>query len=200
MNFPESEMTVRMGRWFEAWGYQWWVEMPSCGSCIDMIGRRGNFLVAIEMKVCLSWKVIRQAALAQLDAHESYVAVLTKPKNTSLEKCRRVGVGVLRVGRDVQVLVSPRNKHTFEGHIKNMLRYTDEFECGGVAGLPCLLGGGPAQDVYRKVQAYREAHPKATWREVFDKIPNHYSHVASMQGAMRIVRERLVARDRRRSH
>lgn len=40
-----------------------------------------------------------------------------------------------------------------------------------------------------EVEEYRRKYPKVTWKELYEKIPNHYSSYRSMQGAMRMIPE-----------
>ena len=79
---------------------------------------------------------------------------------------------------------------------EKMVRALVGTEPGGVAGLPTLRGLGPAQDCYRALTAYREAHPKATWVEIYREVPNHYANAKSMASAMSIVKDRLMRRAR----
>ncbi|GAG36697.1 unnamed protein product, partial [marine sediment metagenome] len=60
------------------------------------------------------------------------------------------------------------------------------------AGKPNRKGVGPAQECWRNIIKYRAEHPKATWRELFQKIPNHYSNHKNMYSAMRMLQERLA--------
>jgi len=55
---------------------------------------------------------------------------------------------------------------------------------GGQAGRPTLKGEGPAQDVARRVAAYRKAHPGAKWPELFERVSNHYASVKSMRWSL----------------
>ena len=102
MQLRESQMTGALGAWLEAQGYEWFVEVPHYETAIDIIARKGERLLSIEMKTTLSKHVIHQARLAQLSVHASYVAIPTKPRQTGLDRCRELSVGVLRVTEEVE--------------------------------------------------------------------------------------------------
>jgi len=84
-----------------------------------------------------------------------------------------------------------------EGYAKSMNERLDMTEPGGIAGKPTLKGEGPAQECYERVQKFKQAQPKATWKEVFENVGNHYANPRSMAGAMRMVE---VVREYRKSN
>jgi cysteine synthase len=54
-------------------------------------------------------------------------------------------------------------------------------------------GEGPAIECSRAVDQYRKAHPGASWLEIFENVPNHYSHHRSLAQAMKQVTERRTS-------
>jgi hypothetical protein len=65
-----------------------------------------------------------------------------------------------------------------------------------VGGVPNMLGIGIAQDVQRRVDAYRLAHPNATWKEIYKNVPSHYDSFKNMYSSLRSNAERLASRKR----
>ena len=70
---------------------------------------------------------------------------------------------------------------------------------GARSVFPQQKGEGPAQDVWKRICAYRSQRPDATWRELYDNIPNHYASHKNMYSAMRFLRERMARREARKA-
>ncbi|HLL74833.1 MAG TPA: hypothetical protein VK421_06175 [Pyrinomonadaceae bacterium] len=175
-------------------GFTPYAEVSCVGYTIDLVGRKGTELLAVEMKRTLSGAVIRQAYRCDLFTRLRYAAVGTKPRAAGVARCQRVGVGLLSVvGDQVTVLVEPgaadgRGTPQFDGHYaRAMHKVLDAREPGGVGGVPCTKGVGPAQECFERVTAYRQTRPLASWREIFENVPNHYANHASLRGAMTVV-------------
>ncbi len=203
MTIPrESEMSAPVSAWLTERGYEVYSEVPSYGYLIDLVGIKeaeAVEVVAVEMKLSLTWKVLKQSLLNQLFADHLYCAVASQPRTGSLEKCESQGIGVLRVSDEVAELIAPRlNTHIFEAHRKLVLACLAEMEPGGTGGLPNQKGVGPAQEVERRIATYRATHPQARWKEVYANVPNHYTSTESMCSAMRMVRERRAWAERRK--
>jgi hypothetical protein len=131
---------------------------------------------------------------------EAWVGVESNPQSSSLEDCRDRGLGVLRVDDGVEELIQPdpdRSASLTHGtSSQRLLDKLENLEPGGTGGYPNRLGKGPAQVVYDRVQKYREQHPDATWKEMYNNIPNHYASHNSMSGAMKSVKKRRRWRER----
>lgn len=204
MQLREAALFPAVKAWLEARGYAVYAEVPFYSSCIDVVGTKGKSIVAVELKTSLTRKVLCQASLNQLFTRESYAAVATRPRK--LDQAREAGVGVLSVhdGR-VAVLLDSAGPYTPNPHhVKRILEYCQGEPGDGVGGKPCLLGQGPAQDCKRRVEEYREKHPKATWREIFAAVPNHYASHNSMRqsltiGLARYAHLREIRRARRKA-
>jgi hypothetical protein len=61
------------------------------------------------------------------------------------------------------------------------------MESGGIAGLPNIKGTGPAQSVYDRIVEYRRENPKATWKAMFEVVPNHYASFQSMRQSLKMI-------------
>lgn len=189
MNLIESDMSLPVMRWLDGLGYTPYAESQNYDTCIDIVAMKGPEpkLIAIEMKVGLTQHVIRQAYIAQLVAEQSYCAVLSRPRPSSLAKCADLGIGVLRVEDGVvRELLRPRPKKSISPGAKDfMVQQLQRRPPGGVAGKPILKGEGPAQKCARRVLSWRKRNPGATWRDVYSAVDNHYVSMESMRGALR---------------
>lgn len=188
-----------------------YTEVPYYGRVVDVIGRRGRHLIGVELKLTLTveghrakrwpfqWRMsaVEQANVLKLGMLDVYVAVPVKPRQKGVNACEKLGIGILHVAvktGNVEVLFRPRGLKD-EPNARVLHRRLDRMKPGGIAGKPNQKGVGPAQAVERKIKAYRRKHARATWRELFENIPNHYANPNSMRQAMEHVR---VRRERRR--
>jgi hypothetical protein len=194
----ERDLSQPVSDWMSGMGFTPYAEVPfpMDGFPVDLIGRCDDELLTVELKRSLTERVIQQAAMCDLITDRRYAAVGTKPKAAGVERCRKLGIGLLSVvGGVVAVLVEPREIHPSTAWIRDtyraaVLKSLDVMTPNGTGGVPCMKGIGPAQECYDRVQIYRAAHPFAAWREIFREVPNHYNDYKSMCGAMRIVGER----------
>ena len=191
-------MFLPVKRWLQAQGFQVFGEIPIMHSPVDLVASKGNELVCIELKLNLTKKVIRQAAPLHLVSARTYVGVHSRPR--SLDQCRKLGLGVLRIhGAQVDVLLEPAPRFLPSGpwveRALKTCRAAQEAGYQGLGGVPCQAGIGPAIDVEAIIKSYRRKHPKATWRELYEKIPNHYASAASMRSALDSNRQRRFIRE-----
>lgn len=200
----EAAMSPLVSAWLEDQGYEVYAEVPTPGgaSHIDLVGwvAAEDRIACVEMKRSLTQQVRRQAYLHQSHTSETYVAVGTNPTKKSLAHCEKLGIGVLRVNGDVSVLLQPQDRRMTTFFRERLKTYLNAMAPGGIGGLPNLRGQGPAQECYEQVQKYRERLPQATWKEMYENVPNHYVSANSMCGAMRMVEERRAFLERRRSN
>lgn len=180
----EADLYPAVKAWLEGQGLKVYPEVPLMHRPIDTIGIGEAENVGVEMKRHMNWKVCYQASTLALSCNRSYVAVGSKPRN--IERCEKMGVGILRVvGGVVEVLLESAHTITVNPHYWELLREKCSRLTGdGCGGVPCLNGIGPAQDCRRRVDEYLKEHPDADWRELFQKVPNHYASFRSMQGAL----------------
>lgn len=188
----EIELAKPVADWMRSRGYAVYAEVPSLGRCLDFVGIKGTDVICVELKTSLTTYLIRQACTNQLVTKEVYVGVGTKPRKSSIDLCRKYGLGVLSVKNNKVILVieptlryepwSPRRKQIVD--VCNSLGPSDD------AGKPQQAGEGPAQDCQQRIDEYRKTHPTATWKEIYLNVPNHYCNMSSLYGAMRMARER----------
>lgn len=174
---------------------------------IDLVGRRSDHsLIVVELKRCLTQSVIHQAFIADLITNERYAAVGTRPSAKGIAACAKLGIGLLSITNDtVSVLLPPRTSTIVSRVTTELTEGNDAFRAHyvasihqtlnvmtpfGIAGRPTSKGEGPAQDCFNRLMLYKKENPKATWQAIFTHVPNHYSTVNSLRGAMRVVAER----------
>lgn len=187
----ETDLSLPVMRWLWDHGYTPYAEVPYFESSIDIIGLGADRLVAVELKLSLTKQVIYQANRARSSCDASYVAIASEPRKSSISKCRQLGVGVLvpRNGRMAEIR-RPTWGAPAERWRNIIMAVLADRPPGGIAGQPTMKGNGPAQECWRRITAYRQTHPDATWRELFENVRNHYAHHRSMQGALRWLAER----------
>jgi len=197
---PEARLCERLSAWLTEQGYAVYCEIQMLGYVMDLVAVKDGVVIVLEAKTSLTRRVQYQACRGQLYGDLSYAAVGTSPRKRSLEHCRKIGVGVYRVTPESVTLVLEAQRMPnlpFPEHRRRMLNMLAEIEPGGTAGLPTCAGIGPAQDCYDRIQIYREAHPKATGRQIYEEVSNHYCNHRSLQAAMRVVEQNRRKRQRR---
>lgn len=195
----EFELSAPVEKWLKFQGMKVFSEVPCCYSRIDLVGYDADFedkIVAVELKLSLTRKVVHQAYLNTVYVDFSWCAISTKPREKNLLLCKKRGLGILQIFEDgVTVLCPALNRHPiFGSHRKRMLHYFEYASEGGTGGHPNKKGIGPAQDVKRQIDTIRLLEPKITWRELFERIPSQYSNYRSMQSSMYILEDRLARR------
>ncbi len=188
----EVDLSEPVRMWLESQGYLAYAEVPFLYGIPDWLGvhSENDKTIAVEMKRSLTRGVIGQAYTLNLACDYVFVAVGTKPRKSSIERCERVGLGILSVvGGVVTVVLEAVTKHNgpLSSWKERLIKRVENLEPGGIAGNPTQLGEGPAQDCYDRVQEYRLLHPKATWKELYKNVANHYASHRSMSGALRTV-------------
>jgi hypothetical protein len=184
----EVNLAQPVADYFTARGYQYAQEWFN----IDFVFLKGEQIIAVELKKSLSKKVIQQAARAYFDAHLAYCAMPSKPRPESIERARKAGVGVMLVRPEgVEILLeAPVNEWMSKHYVARNLRLLKEAAAAGylgqeiIAGRPNMAGEGPAQKCKIRVNEYLKKNPKATWKEIYTNVDNHYSSARSMQSAL----------------
>jgi len=200
----ETDLAKPVADWMRDRGYTVYAEIPCLFRCVDFIGLRNSDILCIELKRSLTTKqpkrarhytspVLYQARSCQIITSDVYVAVATKPRNSSIDICKENGVGVLMVqSKDKVIEIIPPHKRV---EPLAYLQKEVKTRCITIgpsddAGKPQQIGEGPAQDCQQRIDEYRKTHPKATWAEIYLNVLNHYCSVNSLYGAMRMARER----------
>jgi hypothetical protein len=185
----EARLSEPVTRWLESLGFEVFAEVP-VGTKVDLVGVRWHQaeIICVELKMCLNIAVCRQAGRNRSISNQTYAAVAAQPKEASLVRARRHGIGVIVVERDrVSMVQEPSlSQAVVVEHYRNRcLRLCRQLPKGGIGGKPNLKGDGPAQRCLDAVLEYKQQHRDASWREMFAMIPNHYASAASMQQSMK---------------
>jgi hypothetical protein len=191
-DMKESQLYPIIKSFFEEKGYEVFAEVPFYSSSIDCVALKGHEIVGIELKMSLSQKVLHQAHLDRLGCHRTYAAVPTRPRDSSIKRAQKYGVGVLVIktgsnGTSVVTEILPAISSNDESHVKDQIRsYCATIgETEPVGGIPNLKGTGPAISCAKRVKEYLHQHPDATWKELYENVDNHYAHHGSMRNAMK---------------
>lgn len=200
----EVELAKPVADWMRERGYNVYAEIPCWSRCVDFVGLRNGDILCVELKRSLTTKrptrgrhytspVLYQACSCQIITPDVYVAVATKPRSSSIDICKENGVGVLVVQSKDKVveILSPHKRFEPLAYLQKEVK----TRCIAIgpsddAGKPQQAGEGPAQDCQQRIDEYRKTHSKATWKEIYSNVPNHYCNVNSLYGAMRMARER----------
>lgn len=204
----ETDLAKPVANWLRQQGYVVYAEIPCLSRCVDFIGLRNSDMICVELKYSLTTKqpkrarnytspVLYQARSCQIFTSIVYVAVATNPRASSIKACKEIGVGVLRVCSESEVIEIIPSYKQYEPSVN--LQKEIKAQCIALgpsddAGKPQQVGEGPAQDCYWRIKEYRRIHPQATWKDIFKDVPNHYTSQQSMYGAMRIAGERIARR------
>lgn len=192
MKIREADLAKPVADWMRSRGYIVYAEVPLFGRCLDFVGIKGMDIICVELKTSLTKYLVRQAYTNQLVTTEVYVGVGTRPRKTSIDLCKKYGLGILSVKNSTVIVVhKPTLRYEpMSGQRKRLVDLCKLLGPSDDAGKPQQAGKGPAQDCQQRIDEYRKTHPKATWKEIYLNVPNHYCNVNSLYGAMRMARER----------
>jgi hypothetical protein len=191
----ECDLSNPVSSWLESMGFTPYAEVPfpQSNHPIDLVGRNGQEIITVELKVSLTKKLVHQAYMCDLITDRRYAAVSTKPKAKGISECERHGIGLLSVvDGKVNVILEPQEKFPATAWVRckyatAIHKNLDVMTPNGIGGVPCMKGVGPAQECFDRVQAYRAEHPNAKWSEIYRAVQNHYVSPGSLCGAMRTV-------------
>lgn len=180
----EVNLSAPVSAWLRSLGCVVYAEVDAgISGPIDHVGlREDGSIVTVQMKLGLTAKVIRQAMLCQLATIESYAAVQCKPRQSSIDRAAKIGVGVWLDGK---VISEPRPR--WEDRVRDnyyrqrIIDACNRLTPGGAGGLPTLRGDGPAIRCAEAVREYLKLNPTASWKEIWCDVPNHYAHHRSMR-------------------
>lgn len=200
----ESDLSQPVSDWLIAKGFTPYAEVPfphDGPRQIDLVGRNGVDLITVELKCSLTAGVIHQTCICDLITDRRYAAIASRPKAAGVERCQKVGIGLLSVNAGVvNEILAPQDRHYETGwvrtsYVTEIHKTLDRLQPNGVGGLPCMKGVGPAQECYDRVQIFLASNPQARWREIYQQVPNHYGSALSMCNAMRTVIDTRRARE-----
>lgn len=169
------------------------VPLPMRGRRIDLLAIKGDCVLGVEAKrsytrelQCQAQDLVRYCDLVS-------VVVAAKPSAKSMSKAGVWGFGVytLREGKVLETL-APDPSAGFggspvPGRRQSLLDWCGTpGRCDGAdAGSRMLEGGGMAQRLAPLLREFFGQNPRASWKDAFARVPNHYASVASMRGVMK---------------
>ncbi len=182
----EYKLSDPVREYFEKQGYVVYSEIPIAGSKIDLVARKGNFLIGIELKTSLTRQLIHQCIRHQCNCDIFYVAVPVNPISKNIDICKKYSIGIIRISDETEIIIEANQRFKpLEWKHKRILNFCDTILPGGLGGLPTLKGKGPRIDCTERVKKYLIINPAAKWKEIFENVHNHYYNYKSMQGALR---------------
>lgn len=190
--FPEADLCRIATNYLQAQHWKVAAEVAQLGRTIDLIAERDGKVLCLEAKTSLTRKLRYQIGFLQ--GHHFAVALVgSRPRKPGADWLRKRGIGIWTVtDGQIEVIAEPLEETQIMAYYRDRLksalvRYANQPT---EAGMPCLKGIGPAVDVQERVDAYQTRHPRATWKEIFLAVPNHYKSSTSMASALRANRER----------
>jgi hypothetical protein len=199
MNFREAPICATAVVKLRANGWSLACEVLLNARAIDAAGLRDGKVIALEAKVWFNQKLRRQLNLRRRLADFVLAVVGTRPRAEAISWCikQRVGLWLVNNG-EVTELVAYHQQKPSKYHRQNLIERIKRWDQSVSGGLPNLRGVGIAQDVQRRVDAYRMTHPTATWKEIFANVPCHYNNYKNLYSSLRSNAERLTMRARQR--
>ncbi len=177
----EADLFLPLKKHFKELGYKVYAEVPTTWRSADVVVVKDDEHIAIELKLHLNRDVFHQAQDNRSHFTKSYIATPHKPKEGSevYNWCVSWGVGILQImpkGTVVEWLEAPTQtpKRIYDFEVFEELE-TDE------AGVPYNRGKSMAKIVVKRIVRYRETHPEATWKEIYQNVQNHYASHQSMK-------------------
>lgn len=188
----ERDLSGPVVAWLRAKGMRVYTEVPCQGRGVDVVGvDASGDMTAVELKPALTNRVVRQAFQARIFARWCYCAVSRTPRSLARAIELELGVLVVKGGQVVEVARPFGSDQRWPRQVEKVARWCSGPEPDSPGGTPSLAGDGPAVQCKARVDRYLAAHPGASWREIFENVPNHYQSARSMQGALGKVDNRL---------
>ncbi len=196
---PEHLLCQSAGRRLRELGYKVIAEVPfGPARHIDLVGVRGAEVAVIEAKTCFTRTLQSQIYGASWHSDLAIAVVATRPRTDKVAWCRKHRIGLWKVNGEglIETIVTPvpitdQRRNYRERLIDRANRMPESLD----GGKPCSLGVGPARDVEARMKEYKVAHPEATWREMWQAIPNHYQSPSSMRTSYSRNRQRREWRE-----
>jgi hypothetical protein len=197
MNLLEAPICAKAVARLRSKGWRVGCEIRTDNRPIDAAAVLNGKVLALEAKISLNEKLRHQ--LRRLTVRADYVlgVVGSQPRREGINWCvkNQIGLWIVTDGPIIELVpyrqLTPNNR--YRNDIIKRLERWDETIVGGV---PNRLGIGVAQDVQRRVDAYRAANPGATWKEIYSSVPSHYDSSKNMYSSLRSNAERLAWRKR----
>lgn len=188
MNNPEASLSPNVAKWLKSFGCEVYSEVPLYGTSIDLVGIdfSKSEIIAVELKMSFSEKLLRSAMINQIATLLSWAAAPTEPQKKAIAFSEKTGVGLLRIYENKVVVVRSPQKRFLPNRFvaEKILGFCQLDEPNDIGGIACLKGRGPAQRVYSRIVAFVDTNPGSNWQDIYEGVPNHYANPRSLQGSM----------------
>ena len=163
--------------------------------CADIVAVQGPVVWVLETKLSFGLSVIEQAHDWRRYAHFVSVAVPWSGRTRMAEIiCRRLGIGVLRVGNDGRIderALPAFNRKALAGRLRDDL--TERHKSYAAAGNAAGRRYTPFRRTCESVAAAVRERPGLLLKELLDSVPTHYLNRASARTCLpRWIREGLI--------
>ena len=178
----EKDLFPPLKSWLKNNGYKVYAEVLNK----DVIAKKDDEFVGFELKMSCSKKGIQQAYNSMIFCGKAYIVISSKPKSQSVVECKKRGIGIIRINNILEILLEAKlfgHRRAIDFYL-NQLDF-DKMEEGEISGRPNMKGEGPAQELLKDIKIYLKLHPKATWKEIYNNVQNHYSNYKSLANSMR---------------
>jgi hypothetical protein len=178
----EVNLFPPLRNWLKNNGCKVFTEIYGC----DVVSYKDGEFVGYELKMACNDKVIRQAYCHIVSFGKCFAVVPVNPRKESIEKCKKFGVGIIKINNNEIIEILPAKKLDWEPNvIKRKVDITKWHE-GEEAGRPNMKGEGPGQTCLISIKEYLKTHPDADWKEIYKNVSNHYCNFRSLQNSMYI--------------
>lgn len=144
---------------------------------IDVVGIKGSYDVAVELKTSLNWKVIEQAIERSRIADYTYIGVPHSEtiNYVALDTVKRYNLGLITVGKSGRaqvILHAPKVETLRKG--KKIRDYVEEVHSLTTGGVK--TGEGPTRYSHTidKIKAYMKDRDWVTAQQLAYDVPTHY--------------------------
>jgi hypothetical protein len=197
MNLLEAPICAKAVARLRSKGWRVACEIRIDNRAVDAAAILNGKVLALEAKISLNKKLRHQLKRLTIRADYVLAVVGSPPRENGINWCvnHKIGLWIVTDGPIIELVpyrqLTPNNNYRID-IIKRLERWDEAI----VGGVPNRLGIGVAQDVQRRVDEYRAAHPGATWKEIYSNVPSHYDSYKNMYSSLRSNAERLAWRKR----
>ena len=177
----EKELYPPLKEWLNKQGYKAYTEVLN----MDVVAKRDNEFIGFELKMACSKTVIHQAYRTMTLCGRAYIVTPVKPRIGSIDECKKRGIGIMRITDSIDILLKAESWEHRLIYYYFKIGDFEKMEEGQISGTPNMKGEGIAQGVLKDIQEYLKINPKATWKEIYNNVPNHYSNYKSLSNSMR---------------
>jgi hypothetical protein len=192
----ETELAARVVAHLRAQRWEIYPEVRPAGlrACADIVAVQGPLVWVVETKLSFGLSVIEQAHDWRKHAHVVSVAVPWSERTRMAEIiCRRLGIGVLRVGpSSIDERCLPAfNRKALAGRLRDAL--TERHKSYAAPGSAQGPRYTPFKRTCEEVVDVVRARPGLLLGELLDRVKTHYLNRATARGCLpRWIREGVL--------